>query len=236
MLKSPSTTDTATAVTRLREDRRTFYLSKYNNIAHYVSAKAGIQFQLKDNGLLYYISPIRNERLVIPRALYNNIFKLVHNRLNHGGYSRTLDRLKDTVYIRHVGKYLRVYLTHYPDYKLYQIVRHVPYSSLNLIITPAIPFYILTMDFIVELPDIRSITVLLTITNKFTKKVILIPGKDTYGSEDWANILVTELISKDQGIPSFIISNRDRKFILSFWKVIFAKLKVEIIILTIYYL
>ena len=94
----------------------------------------------------------------------------------------------------------------------------------------------MTIDFIVELPDIRSITVLLTITDKFTKKVILIPSKDTYGLEDWANIVITELISKNWGIPSFIISNRDRKFILSFWKVIFAKLKVEIIILIAYYL
>ena len=92
------------------------------------------------------------------------------------------------------------------------------------------------MDFIVELPDIRGITILLTITDKFTKRVMLIPGKDIYGSEDWANIVVTELISKDWGILSFIISDRNRKFILSFWKVIFAKLKVEIIILTAYYL
>ena len=169
---------------RLREDRRTFYLSKYNNIAHYVSIKAGIQFQLKNNGLLYYISPTRNERLVIPRALYSNIFKLAYDRLNHGGYNKTLNRLKDTVYIRYVGKYLRIYLAYYPDYRLYQIARYAPYSSLNPIVTPAIPFHTLTMDFIVELPNIRGITILLTITNKFTKRVILIPGKDTYGLED----------------------------------------------------
>ena len=42
MLKSPLTTDTATAGTRLREDRRAFYLLKYNNTAHYVFTKAGI--------------------------------------------------------------------------------------------------------------------------------------------------------------------------------------------------
>ena len=170
---------------RSREDRRAFYLLKYNNIAYYVSAKAGIQFQLRDNGLLYYISPITgNKKLVIPYTLYGNIFKLVYNRLNHGGYSRTLDRLKDIVYIRYVGKYLRIYLSYCPDYRLYQIARHAPYNSLNPIITPVIPFHTLTIDFIVELPDIRNITILLIITDKFTKRVIFIPSKDTYGSED----------------------------------------------------
>ena len=237
MLKLPLTTDTVTAGTRSKEDQRIFYLLKHNNTAYYVSTKAGIQFQLKDNRLLYYILPtIGNKRLVIPRALYNNIFKLIYNRLNHGGYSRTLDRLKDTVYIRYVGKYLRIYLAYYPDYRLYQIARYALYNSLNFIITPVISFYTLTIDFIVELPNIRNIIILLIITDKFTKKVILIFSKNTYGLKDQANIVITELISKNQGIPSFIISNKDRKFILSFWKIIFVKLKVEIIILTIYYL
>ena len=79
---------------------------------------------------------------------------------------------------------MRIYLAYYPDYRLYQTARYAPYSSLNPIITPVIPFYTLTINFIIELPNIRNITILLTITDKFTKKVILVPGKDIYGLED----------------------------------------------------
>ena len=233
MLKSPGTT-IDTVETRSREERRAFYLSKQDD--NRVSAKAGIQFQVKDNGLLYHVSPATgNERLVIPRALHQDIFKLAHDRSNHGGYSRTLDRLKDTVYIRHVSKHLRTYLMHCPDCRLYQTTRHAPYGSLNPIVTPPIPFHTLAMDFIVELPEIRGMSVLLTMTDKFTKKTMLLPGKDTYGAEDWANIVVTELMNKDWGIPSSIISDRDRKFMSSFWRVIFTKLKVNMITSTAYH-
>ena len=35
------------------------------------------------------------------------------------------------------------------------------------------------MDFVVELPEIDDLNVLLIVTNKFTKKVLPITGKDT---------------------------------------------------------
>ena len=44
----------------------------------------------------------------------------------------------------------------------------------------AIPFHIVTMDFILALPwDSQDFDVLTTISDKFTKAIYLIPGKNT---------------------------------------------------------
>ena len=57
---------------------------------------------------------------------------------------------------------------------------------------------------------------MLTITCKYTKKVILIPDKTTYSVVDWANLVIVALLAYDWGIPSAIISDRDRKFMSLF--------------------
>ena len=56
----------------------------------------------------------------------------------------------------------------------------------------SIPFHTLTLDFIVALPPSQRFAhgselfdSILTVTNKFTKAVRLIPGKDTYTAVDW---------------------------------------------------
>ena len=57
-------------------------------------------------------------------------------------------------------------------------MRHFSYESLNFIITPSISFYILIMNFVIELLEIDDYNVLFIITNKFTKKVLLVIEKD----------------------------------------------------------
>ena len=78
------------------------------------------------------------------------------------------------------------------------------------------------MDFVLALPTANSDKdCMLTITCKYTKKVILIPGKTTYSAVDWANLVIVALLAHDWGIPSAIISDRDRKFMSSFWRQVF---------------
>ena len=48
---------------------------------------------------------------------------------------------------------------------------------------PGIPFYTITIDFIVTLPiTTDNLDTLLTVTDKFSKRVYLIPGKSTYNA------------------------------------------------------
>ena len=57
-------------------------------------------------------------------------------------------------------------------------MRYFLYESLNLIVTFSISFYILTMNFVIELFEIDDYNVLFTIINKFTKKMFFVIEKD----------------------------------------------------------
>ena len=50
---------------------------------------------------------------------------------------------------------------------------------------PGIPFHTIAMDFIVELPITTSnLDALLTVTDKFSKRISLVPGKSTYNAAE----------------------------------------------------
>lgn len=46
-------------------------------------------------------------------------------------------------------------------------------------------------------------------TDKLTKRVLVLPGTSTYSAADWANVLPPPLIGHDWGIPLQIISDPD---------------------------
>ena len=196
---------------------------------------AGINFALRD-GLLYHLSgDAGKDRLCIPATMEQEVFKQAHDLSNHGGFHRTYDRIVNSCFIRHLAGKLRAYVRHCPTCQINQTKRHAPYGSLVPITSPAIPFHTITMDFVLALPDCNGMNVLLTITDKFTKRVLLLPGKDTYGAEDWAPIVISALLSHDWGVPCAIISDRDRKFMSSFWRTVFQKLDTKLLASTAYH-
>ena len=196
--------------------------------------KPGLRFKLR-NDLIYYVSGDGRERLCIPQAMEKDVFHMAHDLSNHGGFHRSYDRLSSSVYIRQLSRRLRSYIMHCPDCQVFQTARHSPYGSLNPIVTPAIPFHTLAMDFVVELPEIDGHDVLLTMTDKFTKKVLLISGRNTWNAADWANVVIVALLERDWGIPRSFISDRDSKFMSAFWKAIFGKLQVSFLTSTAYH-
>ena len=194
----------------------------------------GIRFKLRE-GLVYYTSGEGRERLCIPSAMEQEVFRIAHDLSSHSGFHRIYDRLANSVYIRQLIKRLKIYIEHCSECQLNQIKRHSPYGSLQPIATPAIPFHTLAMDFILALPFIDDMDCALTVTCKFTKKSMALAGKSTYGAEDWANILITALMARDWGIPHAVISDRDRKFMSAFWRAIFKKLGIELLTSTAYH-
>ncbi|SLM37280.1 reverse partial [Lasallia pustulata] len=90
------------------------------------------------------------------------------------------------------------------------------------------------MDFILGLPETEEgFDVALSVTDKCSKRVTLLPGKNTYKAEDWATVLLKGLT--DWGIPDAIITDRDPKFMSEFWKELATKLKIEMLTSTAYH-
>lgn len=91
------------------------------------------------------------------------------------------------------------------------------------------------MDFIIAMPEVNERNCILTVTCKFSKRILLIAGHDTYDATTWAHNLIDELMRCDWGIPSYIISDRDPKFVSELWKTIFNRLGTKLIRSTAYH-
>lgn len=75
----------------------------------------------------------------------------------------------------------------------------------------------------------------MSVTDKFKKRITLIPGRSTYSVEDWADALLDRLDIADWGYPKLIITDRDRKFLSELWKRLFKRLGVSLLYSTAYH-
>ena len=73
------------------------------------------------------------------------------------------------------------------------------------------------------------------VTCKFSKRITLIEGADTWSAEQWAHIFLNRLDLIDWSLPRELITNQNPKFLSKFWTVLFTKLGVKLFYSTAYY-
>jgi hypothetical protein len=73
----------------------------------------------------------------------------------------------------------------------------------------------------------------MTITDKLTKYVVLVPGCETWKAEEWARAYY-ERVFPVFGIPAAMISDRGSIFVSQFWTTIFQLMKTDCISTTAY--
>ena len=129
---------------------------------------------------------------VIHDGLIKEVFQQAHDEAEHPGYARTHQRITQTLFIQRLSQKLHEYLRHCPHCQLNQTPRHRPYGSLQPILLPPEPYYAITIDFILALPVLApdKFYCMLTVTDKFSKRIALIPGRETFKAKDWALILL----------------------------------------------
>ena len=141
-----------------------------------------------DGDLLYFrdVNPTGSQKLCVPESLHKEFLEMAHDNNGHPGLERTLEHLHAVTFYRtrHVAKR---YIDHCPECLKNGTRRHRPYGSLQPILTPPIPFHTITIDFIMALPisSPEGYNVIMTVTDKFTKRIGFIPGKDTWTAEQW---------------------------------------------------
>jgi hypothetical protein len=75
----------------------------------------------------------------------------------------------------------------------------------------------------------------MSVTDKFSKRITLIPGRNTWTAAEWADALLERLYIADWGVPKAILSDRDRKFLSEFWTCLFTRLGVSLLYTTAYH-
>ena len=147
--------------------------------------------------LLFFIVE-KQYKLCISKSIKQKVFKIAHDQTHHNEFHRIYDRLQYLIYIRHLIKRLRIYINHCSECQLNWTKQHSIYEQLNFIVISTISFYFIAMNFIVALSLFtQSYNILLIITNKYTKKILLLFEKDTWIVVEWDNHVIVYLIDHD---------------------------------------
>ncbi len=141
-----------------------------------------VYFDIKDD-LLYHIDQNMKSRLMISKALEREIFELTHQS-HHVDFHQTYQHVTEFLYVRKLSIRLRRFIEHCSDCLLYQTRRHQSYEELQLIRIMNVSFHIITMNFVMTLSiSQKEYNCLLTIIDKFFKRVTMISGKATHIAE-----------------------------------------------------
>ena len=82
-------------------------------------------------------------------------------------------------YIKYLTRRLKRYIIYYPQYQLNQIIRYILYKNLKFILTPALIFYTIIINFILIFLLLKNeFNIIINIINKFSKKIIFTLKKD----------------------------------------------------------
>lgn len=187
-----------------------------------------------DSGLLYFVNKPEPDRICIPANLQLQLFQFAHDNHAHGGINRSLNRIRRSAYIPKLKKHLQTYIDGCPACQLSKPSRQLPYGQLHPIETHKEPLAELSMDFIVGLPVTpEGFNCLATVTDRFSKYIRLIPGKETWGAKEWADEYYHQIF-RYWGLPARIITDRDPRFTSNFWTCLFEKSGVKLGLTTAY--
>ena len=192
---------------------------------------AASAYVLKED-LLYFKGQNGSLRLVLPaKPLQDEAMALAHN-YSHAGLARSY-ALLEGYYWTGMGKDLMRYLRYCPECLWNKPSHHRPYGALQPVLSPNEPFDTVNIDIVTDLPDEASVEgvprcdSILTVTDRYSKAVKLIPGRKDWGSEKWAEALHEGMVLAAWGYPATIVSDRDRRFISALWQSLFKMAGVQ---------
>jgi transposase InsO family protein len=95
-----------------------------------------------------------------------------------------------------------------------------------------------SLDLIVKLPEStfenNQYDSLMTITDKLTKMVTLILGRENWSATQWADAFFKHYYRR-WGVPQKIITDRGKVFLSEFWTSIFKILRTQLLVTTAYH-
>ena len=107
------------------------------------------------------------------------IFKLIYDKLGYLKYDRIYKRFFERFYIFNIIKQLRIYIRYYFNCQIKQISKYKFYNLFQFILILLRLFYIITIDFVLALPESNQYKYdyIINIIDKFNKIIIFIAGK-----------------------------------------------------------
>lgn len=168
------------------------------------------------DGLLFF-----RGRLVIPSdsQLRNDLMTKFHSTAvgGHVGVARTYHRLASNFFWKQMRKDIQSFVATCQTCQQMKDVHHHPTGLLQPLPIPEMAFEDIAMDFITCLPSSRGKSTIMTVVDRLTKYGHFIPLTSTFSTRTVAENFVGEII-RLHGPPRSIITDRDPRFLHSFWQ------------------
>jgi hypothetical protein len=169
--------------------------------------------------LLYFQGNNGNPRLCVPTALQSQILDEAHNLPTEGahrGFACIFNRVRETYYWPKMDRSINQYV-HTCDLCLKNKPRrHGQQGFLQPIPIPDQPFEVVTLDFIMDLPESKGFNAILVIVDKLMRYAHFLPCTTHIDEVETACLFASNIWSH-YGLPRQIISSRDSRWTGAFW-------------------
>jgi hypothetical protein len=188
--------------------------------------RAGLAFD-DSSGLWYFQS-----RIAVPSVLTvrQAILAECHDcpSAGHQGVTKTLQRVARRFWWPHMGRSVHSYVTSCASCQLNKPSNQVPIGLLQPLPVPDRKFAHVTLDLITDLPPtVNGCDAILTVVDRLTKLVSFSPIRKDASAKDVA-LAFRRVWYRQHGLPQVLISDRDRRFLSSFWRAVFSTLGTDL--------
>lgn len=155
-------------------------------------------------------------RLCIPEGKLPEYLKKAHESLAHLGAEKVLEKIRRDYWHPLLPKITKEVIRNCASCRENSIMRHKPWGLAQPVTSPSVPFHTVSIDFVTGLPTSEGCDAFMTVTDKYTKTLMIVPCKTTDGARETAERFFST-VYRYHGLPSSIISDRDTRFTSTFW-------------------
>jgi hypothetical protein len=182
------------------------------------------QFEQQDellfrNNLIYV--PEGPIRLKILRECHDNTL------VGHFGMARIHELVSRNYWWPKMNKLLREYVKSYDTCARSKAPRHRPFGLLWSLSIPSRPWGSITMDFITNLPIVKTKNSILVVVDCLTKMAHFTPCSKSITTEETTQSILDEIV-RLHGLPEEIVFDKGPQFASKFWRHLFELLGVDI--------
>ena len=166
-------------------------------------------------------------RLCVPESMVLDVLRQNHDDIEHPGIRKTYLSIASRYYIRRLSHRVRQHVNNCVVCQTSKPSNERMLGKLYPIETPE-PNHTLSLDFITGLPlSEHKFNALLTVTDKLTKAIRLIPCTTETSAEDTARLFL-DYCYPIFGLPFKLISDRDARFTSRFWQTLMNLLGIKL--------
>ena len=210
---SVNVTMTITADESFLKDVKKGYLE--DNFIKKIATGTNVPGMHEENGLWYV-----GDRLIIPRtaSCREDLFCLAHDSMGHFGADKAYTNLRESYYWPNMRKDLEnAYVPGCVQCQHNKSQTIKPRGPLHPLPVPDERGSSVAMDFVGPLPEDEGFNCILTMTDRLGSDIHIVPTWTDITAEALASLFFKNWYCEN-GLPTDIVSDRDKLFISKFWR------------------